>query len=127
MQIRRARNMSERQAVQQRCKKIGVLVTVALCSVSIFPLCALAGQVRPTREQAAPDFRPVRVVPTQRPITQFPTRQVRDAYNALNPSELVLGVTVNDESRAYPINMLTGPRREILNDTVGGQAIVATW
>ena len=42
-------------------------------------------------------------------------------------SELVLGVTVGKESRAYPINMLTGPSREILNDTLGGQAIAATW
>lgn len=42
-------------------------------------------------------------------------------------SELVLGVTVNGESRAYPINQLTGPRREIINDTLGGTAIAATW
>ena len=42
-------------------------------------------------------------------------------------NELVLGVTVNGESRAYPINQLTGPRREIINDTLGGTAIAATW
>ena len=40
---------------------------------------------------------------------------------------LVLGVTVGEESRAYPINMLTGPSREILNDALGGRAIAATW
>jgi hypothetical protein len=42
-------------------------------------------------------------------------------------NELVLGVVVNGEARAYPINMLTGPSREIINDTLGGTAIAATW
>lgn len=41
--------------------------------------------------------------------------------------ELVLGVLVGKEARAYPINTLTGPRREIINDHLGGQAIAATW
>jgi hypothetical protein len=45
----------------------------------------------------------------------------------INPTELVLGVTVNGQSRAYPINMLTGPQREIINDQLGGHAIAATW
>lgn len=41
--------------------------------------------------------------------------------------ELVLGVVVGGEARAYPVNMMNGPRREIINDRVGGQAIAATW
>ena len=41
--------------------------------------------------------------------------------------DLVLALTVKGEARAYPINMLTGPRREIINDTLGGLAIAATW
>jgi len=45
----------------------------------------------------------------------------------LNEDELVLGVTINGTSRAYPINMLNGPRREIINDKLGGKAIAATW
>jgi hypothetical protein len=69
----------------------------------------------------------VRVVPPFRPITEFPVKAVRDVGDALNPSELVLGVVVGNEARAYPINMLTGPQREILNDTLGGRAIAATW
>jgi hypothetical protein len=39
----------------------------------------------------------------------------------------VLGVSIGDQSRAYPINMLTGPRREIINDELAGHAIAATW
>jgi hypothetical protein len=42
-------------------------------------------------------------------------------------SELVLGLTLGGAARAYPINMLTGPQREIVNDELGGRAIAATW
>jgi hypothetical protein len=45
----------------------------------------------------------------------------------VRPNELVLGVVVEGKARAYPINMLTGPRREIINDELGGKAIAATW
>lgn len=43
------------------------------------------------------------------------------------PGELVIGVAIKDQARAYPINMLTGPRREIINDFLGGESIAATW
>ena len=45
----------------------------------------------------------------------------------LKPEELVLGVAINDESRAYPLNMIRGPNREVLNDTLGSTNILATW
>ena len=41
--------------------------------------------------------------------------------------ELVIGVEIGDESRAYPINMLKGPQREIVNDILDGENIAATW
>jgi hypothetical protein len=78
-------------------------------------------------QTGAGDFKPVRVVRPFPPLTKFPVKPVRDARDALNPSELVLGVTVGMESRAYPINMLTGPEREILNDRLGDLPIAATW
>jgi hypothetical protein len=78
-------------------------------------------------QAADADFKPVRVVQPFPPITEFPVKPIRDVRDALNPSELVIGVTVGKESRAYPVNMLTGPQREILNDNVGGKAIAATW
>lgn len=78
-------------------------------------------------QAADADFKPVRVVRPFPPITEFPVKPVREARDALNPTELVIGVTVGKESRAYPINMLTGPQREILNDKLGDKAIAATW
>jgi hypothetical protein len=50
-----------------------------------------------------------------------------EADKELQPDELVLGVEVNGEARAYPINMLSGPQREIINDNLGGLPIAATW
>ena len=43
----------------------------------------------------------------------------------LDPGELVIGVELNGESKAYPIGPLV--RREMVNDTVGGVPILVTW
>jgi hypothetical protein len=38
-----------------------------------------------------------------------------------------LGVEIDGQSRAYPINMITRPQREVVNDQLAGHAIAATW
>ncbi len=43
----------------------------------------------------------------------------------IDPRELVIGVEINGESRAYPIGPLA--RREMVNDVVGGVPILVTW
>jgi hypothetical protein len=43
----------------------------------------------------------------------------------LEPSELVMGVSINGDSRAYPIRYLRW--REMVNDEVGGLPILVTW
>ena len=48
-----------------------------------------------------------------------------EAEQWMNPDEQVLGVSINGESRAYSINMLS--RHEIVNDVVGGVPIAVTW
>ena len=62
-----------------------------------------------------------------RAIVDAPVMTAEAADKTLHGNELVLGVVVNDQARAYPINMLTGPSREIINDTLGETAIAATW
>lgn len=70
---------------------------------------------------------------TPRQVLQRPIRPIinpvivaaQDTDTAQN--ELVIGVAVNGAARAYPINQLTGPNREIINDVLGGTAIAATW
>ena len=47
------------------------------------------------------------------------------AVGQMDPLERVIGVSINGDSRAYPLNLLS--RHEIVNDTVGGKAIAVTW
>ena len=76
---------------------------------------------------AADEFRPRQVVKPFPPITKFPILSAHDAAGKIDAAELVLGIEIDGQARAYPINMLTGPRREILNDTLAGVPIAATW
>ncbi len=48
-----------------------------------------------------------------------------EAVAQMDPSERVMGVSINGEHRAYPLNLLS--RHEIVNDTVGGKPIAVTW
>jgi len=43
----------------------------------------------------------------------------------LEPDDLVMGVSINGDSRAYPIRYLQW--REMVNDEVGGIPILVTW
>lgn len=79
------------------------------------------------RANAEPGFTPRRLMRPLSPITEFKVRQVTEALTELKTNELVLAVSIDDAHRAYPINMLTGPSREIINDTLGGRPLAATW
>ena len=48
-----------------------------------------------------------------------------DADQQMAPDEPVLGVIIADEAHAYSLWQLDA--HEIVNDTVGGRAIAATW
>jgi hypothetical protein len=93
--------------------------------VSILALFGLVG----CAGAAEPEFNPQRVLSRPLPaITNAPHVPADAARPELvHDAELVLGVVVNSEARAYPINMLTGPQREIINDILGGERIAATW
>lgn len=78
-------------------------------------------------EDSTPEFDPIVVVRPFPAIENPPIIAGVDVVDEVVAKELVLGVVVNGEARAYPINMLTGPTREIINDTLGGRDIAATW
>ena len=48
-----------------------------------------------------------------------------EADRQMESFERVLGVSINGDHRAYPLNMLS--RHEIVNDTVGGKPVAVTW
>ena len=47
------------------------------------------------------------------------------AEAGLKEADLVIGLSLNGDSRAYPVHILR--RREMVNDVVGGVPILATW
>lgn len=72
-------------------------------------------------------FRPQRVLDAQPAIVDPEVLSADEVVHQVEDDELVLGVVLDGTARAYPINMLTGPSREIINDTLAGHAIAATW
>ena len=63
----------------------------------------------------------------RRAIVDAPFISAGKVTGQVSDKELVIGVVIDGKSRAYPINMLTGPSREIINDILGGRSIAATW
>jgi hypothetical protein len=119
-------------SLAKRClKAIGFSLTVlAIAGVGTWLIQAYFGEGWPFASPPPPDpeFQPERYALPQEPFTEFPIVPVAEATKAIQPGELVLGVTIGDESRAYPLNVLVEePRRKAVNDTLGGQAIVTTW
>ena len=54
---------------------------------------------------------------------RFVTPERADRW--MDPDEQVLGLSINGDHRAYPLNLLS--RHEIVNDTVGGVPVAVTW
>lgn len=42
-----------------------------------------------------------------------------------DPNELVMGVEINGDARAYPVGLLR--RREMVNDIIGNTPVLVTW
>ena len=54
--------------------------------------------------------------------------QIVSAHEAeIDDSELVMGVVIAREARAYPVNYMLGPYNEIVNDVLGGRPIAPSW
>ena len=45
----------------------------------------------------------------------------------IGDDDIVMGVVINGAARAYPVNYMNGPYDEVVNDTLGGEAIASTW
>ena len=112
----------------------GGIVLLAIFGVRLFPQRQAHAErrqrVKPQKfrpDFRINDFRPSQAVKAFPAIENPPHVNAETANEMLQPNELVLGVTVDGVARAYPINMLTGPSREIFNDTLGDRSIAATW
>jgi hypothetical protein len=106
------------------------LVLLAIAGTATWLILAFSEKRWPFEPPPRPvaEFQPERHLLPEEPFTEFPLVSVAQAKDALEPAELVLGVSLGNESRAYPLNVLNEePRRKVVNDMLAGQAIVATW
>jgi hypothetical protein len=110
-----------------------LLIFLGLCSASVAVVVVSArlsylinGQ--PNEEEIELPYKAVQVSGPVRAITSVPTRSVKEAWDLLQPNELVLGVVVGDKARAYPLNFLKDIlHNEVLNDTLAEEPIVVTF
>lgn len=117
--------------MSSRCRLL-LLVVAGLLAIStvafqVFRTESARGQRKLAGQEVVGAYAPRTVVSAFPAISDPPTMSLEEAQSQLRPDELVLGVTVNGASRAYPLNQLTGPSREVFNDELGGEAIAATW
>jgi hypothetical protein len=61
------------------------------------------------------------------PLINFPIATAKDAGAKVHDDYFVVGVELNGETRAYPLNMLSRPDHHVLDDVLGGQPIAVTW
>lgn len=54
-------------------------------------------------------------------------KSVSAAEAPIGGGDMVIGVVINGEPRAYPVDYMNGPHNEVVNDTVGGTPIVSSW
>lgn len=112
---------NHREATLRRSLAIAIVaVVVALLGNNL--KAQPEGQRRPERE-----FQPKKLMTPRKAIFDAPFITADQVKNQVDDSELVLGVVVEGQPRAYPINMLTGPAREIINDRIGETNFAATW
>jgi len=87
------------------------------------------GAVRQTSDTA---FDPIRADEIQSilpedaiPALLYPTYLTAAQAADIRPGELVIGVAINGDARAYPLATLSA--HEIVDDDIGGQHLAVTW
>jgi hypothetical protein len=100
----------------------GRRAAAVLALLAIAPVASSSAQERTNRDQSRytelhePGF------PIRSEVSSVPAGQA-----SLRDDDVVLGVVVAGEARAYPVNLMWEPQNEVLNDTLGGAPIAATW
>jgi hypothetical protein len=61
------------------------------------------------------------------PVAGFPIVPANAEHLEIHDEDFVIGVELTGEARAYPINMMGEPERELLNDSLAGRPIAVTF
>lgn len=101
--------------------RVGPLAAVLGAAAALLVTAAQAQQ-RTNRDQSGyTELRP-EGYPVKAGLRIVPAQQAK-----LAEAELVIGLTIGGEARAYPVNLMWGPESEALNDELAGVPLVATW
>jgi hypothetical protein len=65
--------------------------------------------------------------PPAAPVTHVPVTGAEEIGSLILDQDFVIGIEVEGEARAYPLNMMGRPETELLNDTLGGRPIATTF
>jgi hypothetical protein len=83
---------------------------------------------KPLRADWGPEAPGRQVVPVKfQPIRRVPYWTNQEALKHLSPDDLVIGIIRGDQAVAYPIKMLGGPQREIVNQEIQNEPYVVNW
>ena len=112
-------------------KSLSIFLGLVCASFLVFFLFARLSTLingPPLEVEIEPPYQPVQVSGPVRPITVVATKPVKEVWDALQPDELVLGVAVGDQARAYPLDLLKDQvQNEVLNDILAEEPIVVTF
>ena len=93
------------------------------------PVEEAVGAIAPGADHSRPDrdYTIVEILPKNFiPAIKYPYfYDVEDAVGFYSDEELVIGLSIGGEHRAYSVPYLSS--REIVNDTVGGVKVAVTW
>jgi hypothetical protein len=103
-------------------------VCALLCFFAGLGTCVVLAWRSAARHTGLPPYDPQQIENERSPHRGVPIRPWHEVHpSEVSDDELVLGVQIGDEARAYPINQLSEPTRECFNETLGGRAIAVTW
>lgn len=113
--------------------KLAFFVGLIVCVYGVSFLASRSGDpegIKNRRQVTKEDlkvFNPITTAHRMPAITGLEAFPESEASKELRDNELVMGIELNGEARAYPITMLDGPARECFNEVLGGHPIAITW
>lgn len=76
---------------------------------------------------ATAPFGPVRLLDPFPPVSEVVATSASVAVGRVDDDESVIGLAVDGQARAYPVQMVNAINREIVNDTIAGCPVLVAW
>jgi hypothetical protein len=101
------------------------LVLLALALVSCGPAITSPPPVTVETEPATPEYQWNQLLMRDGIAPIYEPEFVPAGKSGYKDDELVMGVAIDGEAKAYPVGLLNG--REMVNDELAGTPILVTW